>query len=135
MNYWLLKTEPDTFSWEDLARDKKTGWDGVRNFQARSHLKAMKKGDLAFVYHTGDEKSVVGIAKITKDNYPDPTDNEWVAVEIAPASKLKNPVGLAQIKADKRFTNMVLVKASRLSVQPVKKEEFDMIVALSEQKS
>ena len=135
MNYWLLKTEPDTFSWEDLARDKKTGWDGVRNFQARSHLKAMKKGDLAFVYHTGDEKSVVGIAKITKDNYPDPTDNEWVAVEIAPVSKLKNPVGLAQIKADKRFTNMVLVKASRLSVQPVKKEEFDMIVALSEGKS
>jgi predicted RNA-binding protein with PUA-like domain len=135
MNYWLLKTEPDTFSWEDLVRDKKTGWDGVRNFQARSHLKAMKKGDLAFVYHTGEEKSVVGIAKVTKDNYPDPQDNEWVAVEIAPVNKLKNPVTLAQIKADKRFTNMVLVKASRLSVQPVKKEEFDMIVALSEGKN
>ena len=132
MNYWLLKTEPETFSWDDLARDKKTGWDGVRNFQARSHLKAMKKGDLAFVYHTGDEKAVVGIAKIAKENYPDPKDNEWVAVEIAPVNKLKNPVGLAQIKADKRFTSMVLVKASRLSVQPVKKEEFDMIVALSE---
>jgi predicted RNA-binding protein with PUA-like domain len=135
MNYWLLKTEPDTFSWDDLVRDKKTGWDGVRNFQARSHLKAIKKGDLAFVYHTGEEKSIVGIAKITKDNYPDPTDNEWVAVEIAPVNKLKNPVTLAQIKADKRFTNMVLVKASRLSVQPVKKEEFDMIVALSEGKN
>jgi predicted RNA-binding protein with PUA-like domain len=135
MNYWLLKTEPDTFSWDDLARDKKTGWDGVRNFQARSHLKAMKKGDLAFVYHTGEEKSVVGIAKITKESYPDPKDNEWVAVEIAPVSKLKNAVGLAQIKADKRFTNMVLVRASRLSVQPVKKEEFDMIVALSDGKS
>ena len=135
MNYWLLKTEPDTFSWDDLVRDKKTGWDGVRNFQARSHLKAMKKGDLAFVYHTGEEKSVVGIAKVTKENYPDPKDNEWVAIEIAPVSKLKNPVGLAQIKADKRFTTMVLVKASRLSVQPVKKEEFDMIVALSEQKA
>ena len=135
MNYWLLKTEPDTFSWDDLVRDKKTGWDGVRNFQARSHLKAIKKGDLAFVYHTGEEKSVVGIAKITKDNYPDPTDNEWVAVEIAPVNKLKNPVTLAQIKADKRFTNMVLVKASRLSVQPVKKEEFDMILALSEGKN
>jgi predicted RNA-binding protein with PUA-like domain len=135
MNYWLLKTEPDTFSWDDLVRDKKTGWDGVRNFQARSHLKAMKKGDLAFVYHTGEEKSVVGIAKVTKDNYPDPKDNEWVAVEIAPMNKLKNPVTLAQIKADKRFTNMVLVKASRLSVQPVKKEEFDMIVALSEGKN
>ena len=135
MNYWLLKTEPDTFSWDDLVRDKKTGWDGVRNFQARTHLKAMKKGDLAFVYHTGEEKSVVGIAKVTKENYPDPKDNEWVAIEIAPVSKLKNPVGLAQIKADKRFTTMVLVKASRLSVQPVKKEEFDMIVALSEQKA
>jgi len=135
MDYWLLKTEPDTFSWDDLVRDKKTGWDGVRNFQARSHLKAMKKGDLAFVYHTGEEKSVVGIAKITKENYPDPKDNEWVAVEIAPVNKLKNPVGLAQIKADKRFTNMVLVRASRLSVQPVKKEEFDMIVALSEGKN
>ena len=135
MNYWLLKTEPDTFSWDDLVRDKKTGWDGVRNFQARSHLKAIKKGDLAFVYHTGEEKSVVGIAKVTKENYPDPKDNEWVAIEIAPVNKLKNPVGLAQIKADKRFTNMVLVKASRLSVQPVKKEEFDMIVALSEGKN
>jgi predicted RNA-binding protein with PUA-like domain len=135
MNYWLLKTEPDTFSWDDLVRDKKTGWDGVRNFQARSHLKAMKKGDLAFVYHTGEEKSVVGIAKITRENYPDPKDNEWVAVEIAPVNKLKNPVALAQIKDDKRFTNMVLVKASRLSVQPVKKEEFDVIVALSEGKN
>ncbi|HEY5918967.1 MAG TPA: EVE domain-containing protein [Chryseolinea sp.] len=135
MNYWLLKTEPDTFSWDDLVRDKKAGWDGVRNFQARSHLKAIKKGDLAFVYHTGDEKSIVGIAKVTKENYPDPQDNAWVAVEIAPVNKLKNPVALAQIKADKRFTNMVLVKASRLSVQPVKKEEFDMIVALSEGKN
>ena len=134
MNYWLLKTEPGTFSWDDLVRDKKTGWDGVRNFQARSHLKAIKKGDLAFVYHTGEEKSVVGIAKVTKENYPDPKDNEWVAIEIAPMNKLKNPVTLAQIKADKRLTNMVLVRASRLSVQPVKKDEFDMIIALSEEK-
>lgn len=134
MNYWLLKTEPDTFSWDDLVRDKKTGWDGVRNFQARSHLKAMKKGDLAFVYHTGEEKSVVGIAKVTKENYPDPKDNEWVAVEIAPVNKLKFPVTLAQIKGDKRLANMVLVRASRLSVQPVKKDEFDMIIALSEEK-
>ena len=134
MNYWLLKTEPDTFSWDDLVRDKKTGWDGIRNFQARSHLKAIKKGDMAFVYHTGEEKSVIGIAKVTKENYPDPKDNEWVAIEIAPVNKLKNPVTLAQIKADKRLTNMVLVRASRLSVQPVKKDEFDMIIALSEGK-
>jgi predicted RNA-binding protein with PUA-like domain len=134
MNYWLLKTEPDTFSWDDLVRDKKTGWDGVRNFQARSHLKAIKKGDLAFVYHTGEEKSVVGIAKVTKENYPDPNDNEWVAIEIAPVNKLKNPVTLAQIKADKRLKNMVLVRASRLSVQPVRKDEFDMIIAISEER-
>jgi predicted RNA-binding protein with PUA-like domain len=86
------------------------------------------------VYHTGEEKSVVGIAKVTKENYPDPKDNEWVAIEIAPVNKLKYPVTLAQIKADKRLTNMVLVRASRLSVQPVKKDEFDMIIALSEGK-
>src|SRR5262245_31863771 len=132
MNYWLMKTEPDTFSWDDLVRDKKAGWDGVRNFQARTHLKNMKKGDEAFVYHTGDEKSVVGIAKVTKEHYPDPADNDWVAVEIVPVKKLKKPITLAQIKADKRLSNMVLVKASRLSVQPVKSEEFDMVVALSE---
>ena len=127
-----MKTEPDTFSWNDLIRDKKAGWDGVRNFQARTHLKNMKKGDEAFIYHTGDEKAIVGIARVTKEHYPDPADNAWVAVEIAPVKKLKNPVTLAQIKADKRFSNMVLVKASRLSVQPVRPEEYDMVLALSE---
>jgi predicted RNA-binding protein with PUA-like domain len=132
MNYWLMKTEADTFSWDDLIRDKKAGWDGVRNFQARTHLKNMKKGDEAFFYHTGDEKAIVGVARITKEHYPDPTDNEWVAVEIVPVKKLKKPVTLAQIKADKRLSNMVLVKASRLSVQPVKPEEFEMVLALSE---
>ena len=132
MNYWLMKTEPDTFSWDDLIRDKKAGWDGVRNFQARTHLKNMKIGDQAFFYHTGDDKAVVGIAKITKEHYPDPTDNDWVAVEIVPVKKLKKPVTLAQIKADKRLSDMVLVKASRLSVQPVKPDEFDKVVALSE---
>lgn len=132
MNHWLLKSEPGTFSWDDLVRDKKTGWDGVRNFQARNNLKAMKKGDLAFFYHSMEGKSIVGIAKITKEHYPDPKDNEWVAVEIAPVKKLKKPVSLAQIKADKRLTDMVLVKSSRLSVQPVREGEFDLIVSLSE---
>jgi predicted RNA-binding protein with PUA-like domain len=132
MNYWLVKSEPGTFSWDDLVRDKKTGWDGVRNFQARNNLKAMKKGELVFFYHSMDDKAVVGIAKITKESYPDPKDNEWVAVEIAPVKKLKKPVTLAQIKADKRLTDMVLVKSSRLSVQPVKAEEFDLVVSLSE---
>ncbi|MGC3943938.1 MAG: EVE domain-containing protein [Chryseolinea sp.] len=132
MNYWLMKTEPETFSWDDLIRDKKAGWDGVRNFQARTHLKNMKIGDQAFFYHTGDEKAIVGIAKITKEHYPDPTDNDWVTVEIVPVKKLKNPVTLAQIKADKRLSDMVLVRASRLSVQPVKADEFEKIVALSD---
>ena len=92
----------------------------------------MKKGDLVFIYHSMDDKAIVGIAKITKENYPDPKDNEWVAVEIAPIKKLKKPVTLAQIKADKRFTNMALVKSSRLSVQPVRAEEFDLVIALSD---
>lgn len=134
MNYWLMKTEPETFSWDDLVRDKKTSWDGVRNFQARTHLKNIKKGDEVFFYHTGDEKAVVGIAKVTREQYPDPTDNAWISVEIVPVKKLKKPVTLAQIKSDRRLSDMVLVKASRLSVQPVKSEEFDMIVALSDER-
>jgi len=134
MNYWLVKSEPGTFSWDDLVRDKKTVWDGVRNFQARNNLKNMKKGDLAFFYHSGEDKAIVGIGKIIKEEYPEPKDNSWVAVDIAPDKKLKKPVTLAQIKADKRLGNMVLVKASRLSVQPVKAEEFDLILALSETK-
>jgi predicted RNA-binding protein with PUA-like domain len=134
MNYWLVKSEPGTFSWDDLVRDKKTVWDGVRNFQARNNLKNMKKGDLAFFYHSGEDKAIVGMGKIIKEGYPEPNDSNWVAVDIAPDKKLKKPVTLAQIKADKRLVNMVLVKASRLSVQPVKAEEFDLILALSETK-
>ena len=134
MNYWLMKTEPGTYSWDDLARDKKATWDGVRNFQARSNLKAMKKGDLVFIYHTGDEKAVIGMAHITKEQFADPADKDWIVVDIAPDKKLKNPVTLAQIKSDKRLSNMVLVKVARLSVQPVKKEEFDIVVGLSEGK-
>jgi len=134
MNYWLMKSEPSTYSWADLQKDKKTGWDGVRNFTARNNLKAMKKGDLAFIYHSNEDKAIIGIAKIIKEAYPDPKDKDWVLVDIAPERQLKKPVSLAQVKADKRFANMVLVKVSRLSVQPVKPEEFDMIVALSESK-
>ncbi|MBL7874471.1 MAG: EVE domain-containing protein [Cyclobacteriaceae bacterium] len=132
MNYWLLKTEPSTFSWDDLVKDKKAVWDGVRNFQARNNLKAMKKGDHAFIYHSMDDKAVIGIAEITREYYPDPKDKDWVVVDIKPVKKLKSPVELGTIKNDKRFTNMVLVRNSRLSVQPVKSEEFDWIVALSE---
>ena len=134
MNYWLVKTEPDSYSWSALVKDKKTVWDGVRNFQARSHLKKMEKGDMVFVYHTGDEKAIVGMAHVTKPAYPDPKDAEWVVVELAPDKPLKKPVTLAQIKSDKRLTDMVLVRASRLSVQPVKPAEFNIITELSEAK-
>lgn len=131
MNYWLVKTEPDTYSWDDLVKDKKAVWDGVRNFQARSNMKAMKKGDTVFIYHTGDEKAVIGTGKISKEHYPEPADKDWVVVEITPDKKLKNPVSLARIKSDKRLANMVLVRAARLSVQPVRPEEFDIVLELS----
>ena len=132
MNYWLMKTEPGTFSWNDLVRDKKAVWDGVRNFQARNNLKAMKKGDLAFIYHSMDDKAVVGISEITREHFPDPKDKDWAAVEIKPVSKLKNAVTLGAVKQEKKLANMVLVNNSRLSVQPVKREEFDLVIGMSE---
>lgn len=134
MNYWLVKTEPETYSWDDLAREKKTVWDGVRNFQARNNLKAMKKGDAVFIYHSGDDKAVIGTAKITNAAYPDPNDTDWVVVEICVDKKLKKAVTLSQIKAVKKLSNMVLVKSSRLSVQPVKQDEFNVVIELSEAK-
>lgn len=134
MNYWLVKTEPGTYSWDDLVRDKKTVWDGVRNFQARSNLKAMKKGDIVFLYHSGEDKAVIGLAKIAKEGYPDPKDKDWVVVEISADKKLKRPVTLSEIKSLKKLSAMVLVKASRLSVQPVREEEFNTVIELSETK-
>jgi predicted RNA-binding protein with PUA-like domain len=132
MNYWLLKTEPESYSWDNLVADKKTVWDGVKNFQARNNLKAMKKGDWVFVYHTGSEKAVIGTAKVIQEAYPDPKDKEWLVIELAPHKKLKRPVALSEIKADKKLTAMALVKYARLSVQPVKQEEADRVLALSE---
>lgn len=134
MHYWLVKTEPQSYSWNDLVKDRTTVWDGVRNFQARSHLRKMEKGDEVFIYHTGDEKAVVGTARVSKAPYPDPKDAEWVVVELSAGKPLKKPVPLAQIKSDKRLADMVLVRASRLSVQPVAPAEYDLIVALSEGK-
>jgi predicted RNA-binding protein with PUA-like domain len=132
MNYWLMKTEPGTFSWDDLVKDKKAVWDGVRNFQARNNLKAMEKGDLAFIYHSNDDKAVIGIAEITREHFPDPKDKAWAAVEIKPVKKLKNAVNLVAIKGEKKLADMVLVNNSRLSVQPVKKAEFDLVIGMSE---
>lgn len=132
MNYWLIKSEPNTYSWDDFVKLKRDHWDGVRNYQARNNLQAMKKGDLALFYHSVNEKSVIGIAEVVKEFYPDPTttDERWVVVDVVPKQKLKNPVTLAQIKSDDRLQEMVLVKNSRLSVQPVRKEEFDIVVAM-----
>ena len=132
MNYWLIKSEPNTYSWDDFVKLKRDHWDGVRNYQARNNLQAMKKGDLALFYHSVNEKSVIGIAEVVKEFYPDPTttDERWVVVDVVPKQKLKKPVTLAQIKSDNRLQEMVLVKNSRLSVQPVRKEEFDIVVAM-----
>jgi predicted RNA-binding protein with PUA-like domain len=134
MSYWLMKTEPGTYSWSDLEKNKKTTWDGVRNFQARNHLKSMKNGDTVFIYHSGEEKAVVGIARVIKEPYPDPKANDWTVVDIAPDHPLSRPVLLSEIKSTKSLANMVLVKNSRLSVQPVKREEFDVILSLTKKK-
>ena len=134
MNHWLVKSEPFKYPFDQLQKDKSTFWDGVRNYQARNNLKAMKKGDLVLFYHSNEGKEVVGIAKVLKESYQDPTtdDANWVVVDLGPHKKLKTPVTLETIKADKILGNMSLVKQSRLSVMPVKKEEFDRVLELSE---
>ncbi len=134
MNYWLIKSEPGTYSWDDLVKLGRDHWDGVRNYQARNNMKEMKTGDLALFYHSVNEKNVVGIAKVVKEFYQDPTteDDRWVVVDFEPKIKLKRPVNLSEIKNDERLSQMVLVKNTRLSVQPVRKEEFDIILEMSE---
>jgi predicted RNA-binding protein with PUA-like domain len=132
MNHWLVKTEPGTYSWQDLCRDGRTSWDGVRNFQARNHIRAMRPGDLALVYHSVSDKCVVGVARVVSEPYPDRSAKagDWTAVDVEPAFALREPVSLDRIRADRALANMVLLKQSRLSVQPVKKAEFDRIVSL-----
>ena len=134
MNHWLLKSEPVKYSWEQMQEDKKTFWDGVRNYQARNNLKEMKKGDLCLFYHSNEGKEVVGIVKVVKEFYQDPTtdDTNWVVVDVAPFKKLKNSVTLEQIKADKRLANIGLVRQGRLSVMKLTNVEFDVILELSE---
>jgi predicted RNA-binding protein with PUA-like domain len=134
MTYWLMKTEPETFSWDDQVKKGAKGepWTGVRNFRARAHLKAMKKSDLAFFYHTGAEKQAVGIVEVIREAYPDPTDKDgvFVAVDVKAVKPLPKPVTLATVKADKRLKDMVLAKQPRLSVQPVTAEEWKIVCAL-----
>ncbi|HEY4874949.1 MAG TPA: EVE domain-containing protein [Puia sp.] len=136
MAYWLVKSEPSTYSWEQLQKDKQTTWDGVRNYAARIHLKAMKKGEEVFFYHSNEGMEIVGIAKVSKEFFQDPTtdDDAWVAVELKPYKKLKNPVSLETIKKDKRLAEMALVRIGRLSVQPVSEKEHDIIMALAGEK-
>ena len=133
MNYWLLKSEPGTWSWDDQSKVKKEMWDGVRNYQARNNLMKMKKGDLCFFYHSVNEKSIVGIVEIVKESYPDPTDKtgRFVVVDVKAIKKLKNPVTLGKIKQNKKLQNIALVKQSRLSVMPLKKNEWDILITMS----
>jgi len=133
---WLLKTEPDVFSWDDLVKDKKAVWDGVNNNAALKHMRSMEKGDLAIIYHTGDEKQCVGIAEITSKAYPDPKLDEErrLVFDIKPKTKLKNPVTIAQIKADSLFKDFIFVKIGRLSVLPVDEKYWEKIMAFSEGK-
>ena len=132
MNYWLIKSEPDAYSWEQLIKDKKTDWTGVRNYAARNNLRSMKKGDLALFYHSNIGLCIVGIAKVVKEHYQDPTTKEeaWLSVDFAPYKTLKKPVYLADVKQDPLLKDMQLVKLSRLSVGAVTKDEFDRVLML-----
>jgi predicted RNA-binding protein with PUA-like domain len=132
MNYWLVKSEPFKYSWEQFNKDGRTFWDGVRNYQARNNLKAMKEGDLVMFYHSNEGKHVVGIAKVVKEFYQDPTtdDTNWVVVDLSPVETLKNPVTLETIKNDSFLKDISLVRQGRLSVMPLKQNEFDRIIEL-----
>jgi predicted RNA-binding protein with PUA-like domain len=136
MNYWLVKSEPFKYSWDQFVKDKKTTWDGVRNYAARNNLKAMAKGDLVFFYHSNEGVEIVGVAEVTKTFYQDPTTKEeaWVVVDLKPKKKLTQAVTLATIKADKRLQSMQLVKLQRLSVSVVTPQEFELILQLADTK-
>ena len=130
MAYWLIKSEPFKYSWDQFVKDGVTFWDGVRNYGARNNLRSMKKGDLLLFYHSNEGVEIVGIAKVVKEHYQDPTTEEdaWLVVDVKPVKKLKKPVSLATIKADPRLKEMALVRLGRLSVQPVTDEEWDIVV-------
>jgi len=134
--YWLMKSEADVYSIDDLEKDGSTLWDGVRNYQARNNLRAMKKGDQVFFYHSNEGLEIVGVAKVVKEHYQDPTtdDERWSVVDLKPVKKLKRPISLQEIKEDERLQDIALVRQSRLSVMPIDPEEFDAILELSKRK-
>ena len=131
MAYWLMKSEPESYSWADLVRDGGTEWDGVRNNAARLHLKAMKAGDEALLYHSMSDKAVVGIMRITRAAQPDPKDENWVTVRVEPVKPLARPVTLAEIKAEPRLAKMELIRQSRLSVAPVREDEWELVLEMA----
>lgn len=134
--YWLLKTEAEEYSWERLAREGRGVWDGVRNFSARNYMREMRLGDYAFIYHTGKEKSVVGIAEVAREHYPDPSakKGDFSAVDVTPVRALEQSVSLASIKAESSLTEMMLVRRARLSVQPVTDKEFKKVLSMGKTK-
>ena len=131
MARWLMKSEPEAYSWDDLVRDGGTEWDGVRNNAARIHLRAMKVGDEAFLYHSMSDKAVVGIMRVVREGQPDPKDANWVSVRVEPVRKLEHPVTLAEIKAEPSLAKMELIRQSRLSVAPVRDDEWDKVLELA----
>lgn len=134
MQFWLVKQEPETYPWSQLLKDGRTVWDGVRNYQARNHLRAMREGDRVLYYHSGGEKAVVGVAEVSREAFPDPTaqEGDWLAVELKALRGLKRPVPLAEIKRDGNLAGIALVRQSRLSVMPLSKAEFERVLALAE---
>ena len=133
MSHWIVKQEPEDYSWDDFTREGRAAWTGVRNFQARNNLRAMKTGDSVFFYHSGEEKQIVGLAKVIKESYPDPTADEgdWVAVDLAPVKPLAKPVTLAAVKADPALNQILLARNPRLSVSPLGEAEFKRILKLA----
>lgn len=133
-NYWLVKQEPESYSWESFVKDGHAAWTGVRNYQARNNLRAMKRGDAVIYYHSGDEKQTVGLARVEKEHYSDPTatDGDWSCVDLAPVKPLKKPVPLSAIKSDKFLQSILLVRNSRLSVSPLSEAEFKHLLHLAE---
>jgi predicted RNA-binding protein with PUA-like domain len=136
MKTWLVKQEPETYPWSQFVRDKGTRWEGVRNYQARNHLRAMSVGDHVLYYHSGGERAVVGVARVTKEAYPDPTapGEDWSVVDLAPIKAFAHPVSLAAVKAEKKLQDIPLVRQSRLSVMPLSSQAFELLVAMGQSK-
>jgi predicted RNA-binding protein with PUA-like domain len=136
MNHWIVKQEPESYSWADFVKEGRAEWTGVRNYQARNNLRAMRKGDLVFFYHSGDEKQIVGLARVSREAYPDPTADEgdWVGVDLTPVKNVTKPVTLAAIKADSRVADIPMAKNSRLSVTPLSQAQFGRLLVMAETK-